>query len=84
MHVPYMFSLPLARCSCRSWKGIYNYYVGYQPELFDLKKDPLEEKNLAREPAHAAERVRLDQMLRQIVDPEATDAKARAAQAALI
>ena len=64
------------------WK--YNYYVGYQPELFDLEKDPLEEKDLAGEPAHAAERGRLDQMLRTIVDPEATDAKARAAQAALI
>ena len=62
----------------------YNYYAGFAPELFDLDKDPGEARNVADEPAYAAIRARLDQRLRTIVDPDATDARARAAQAALI
>jgi arylsulfatase A-like enzyme len=42
------------------WK--YSRYVGCEPvfeELFDLRSDPLEERNLARDPAH---RATLDQL----------------------
>jgi choline-sulfatase len=64
------------------WK--YNHYIDYAPELFDLEDDPLEERNLAVDPAHSRVRADMERRLRAIVDPEATDRRAKAAQAALI
>lgn len=43
------------------WK--YHHYVGYPPELFDLRFDPEETVNLADSPTHAGERARLEAAL---------------------
>jgi choline-sulfatase len=62
----------------------FNYYVGFEPELFDLARDPLELDNLAQQKAHA-ERVRyFETRLRELLDPEAIDEEARADQARLV
>jgi len=53
------------------WK--YIVHVGYEPQLFDLREDPDEVRNLAgSRPEVVAE---MDARLRQIVDPEAVDAR---------
>ena len=64
------------------WKLIH--YVGFAPELFDLANDPEEARNLATDPAHAATLANLNAALRQILDPEATDARAHADQRRLV
>ena len=58
--------------------------VGFEPELFDLDADPEETADLAADPAYAAVVASLDARLRAICDPEATDARAHADQAAMI
>ena len=78
------FASPSAAFMLRDGRYKYNYYVGYQPELFDLSRDPNEERNLAASAAHADIVARLDDQLRGMLDPEATDARAKADQAALI
>ncbi|WP_206057208.1 sulfatase-like hydrolase/transferase [Nitratireductor sp. XY-223] len=64
------------------WK--YHYYVGFSPELFDLETDPEETRDLAADPAFRDIVAMMDAELRRICDPEATDARAFADQAALI
>lgn len=61
-----------------------NYYIDYEPELFDLESDPGEERNRADDPALIGVRKAMERRLADIVDPVATDRRARAAQAALI
>ena len=78
------FACPSAAFMLRNGRYKYNYYVGYAPELFDLQADPGEARNLAADPAHAAILAGFDAQLRAILDPEATDARAKADQAALI
>ena len=78
------FASPSAAFMLRNGRYKYNYYVGYAPELFDLQADPGEARNLAADPAHAAILAGFDAQLRAILDPEATDARAKADQAALI
>lgn len=56
------------------------YYVGMDPELFDLDDDPEETRNLAGDPAYADVLARLEARLRTICDPEAVDLRARAEQ----
>lgn len=56
------------------------YHVGHRPELFDLDSDPDELRDLSAEPEHAATLARCEQALRAIVDPEKTDALAKASQ----
>ena len=67
-------------------RGRYKYihYVGYAPELFDLADDPGETRNLAAEASHAALLSEYEAELRDLVDPEATDARAKADQKALV
>ena len=62
----------------------YIYYVGFEPELFDLAQDPEEITNLAEKPEHQETQKRLHETLMSICDPEATDALAHADQSALI
>ena len=64
------------------WK--YIHYVGFEPELFDLEADPEETTSLAADPAFADVAESFDRRLRAICDPEATDARAHADQAAMI
>ncbi|WP_419906999.1 sulfatase-like hydrolase/transferase [Hoeflea sp.] len=64
------------------WK--YHYYVGFPPELFDLDEDPEETRNLADDPDFRDILAMMDGELRNICDPEVTDAQAFADQAALI
>ncbi len=64
------------------WK--YVYYVGMRPQLFDLDADPEEMNDLAERPEHAAVLAGFEAELREICDPEAVDARAKADQAALV
>lgn len=64
------------------WKLIY--YVGFEPELFDLVADPEELTNRAADPACAATLADLTSRLYTICNPELTDASAHADQAAMI
>lgn len=64
------------------WKLIY--YVGFEPELFDLEADPEEMTNRAADPACAEVIADLKDRLYAICDPELTDANAHADQAAMI
>ena len=67
-------------------KGSYKfiYYVGYEPELFDLENDPEETLNLAGDTAyhHVIEECNSD--LRRICDPNKTDRQAKDDQNTLI
>ena len=78
------FASPSAAFMLRRGHHKYNYYVGYEPELFDLDSDPGETRNLAADPAHAALRAGFEAELRRLLNPEAVDARAKADQAALI
>jgi choline-sulfatase len=78
------FASPSAGFMLRDGRYKYNYYVGYQPELFDLARDPGEEQNLAPLPEQACKLAAFEQRLRAIIDPEATDARAKLDQAHLI
>jgi choline-sulfatase len=60
------------------------YHVNAPPQLFDLANDPDETIDLAPSPGHQAALQRLEQQLRNIVDPEAADAQAKADQRAKI
>ena len=61
-----------------------HHYVGFEPELFDLRADPEETTNLARDPAFAGVLAEHEQLLRDIVDPDEVDRRAKAHQAALV
>lgn len=60
------------------------YFVGMEPELFDLDADPNETRSLAPDPAHADVLNTLIGRLREICDPEDVDRQARADQEATI
>ena len=62
----------------------YIHYVGYDPELFDLTRDPEELNSLADDPAHRPLRDELEGILRDRVDPEAMDEEAYRSQTALV
>ena len=64
------------------WK--YVHFHGFPPQLFDLVNDPEERLDLAGDPAYAAHLRRFDAQLRAIVDPEAVEAEAKAAQRRLV
>jgi choline-sulfatase len=67
-------------------KGKYKFisYVGYEPELFDLEKDPDEISNLAQDAAYAQVVMQYDRILRAKVDPEQLDEMAFRDQSALV
>ncbi|MDT0683563.1 sulfatase-like hydrolase/transferase [Roseicyclus sp. F158] len=62
----------------------YHEYVGYPPELFDLRADPGETRNLADDPAHGATRAAMRRELLAICDPEEVDREAKTDQNALV
>ena len=61
-----------------------HHYVGFEPELFDLQADPEETRDLAGDPAFAGVLAEYEQLLRDIVDPEDVDRRAKLHQAALV
>jgi choline-sulfatase len=67
-------------------KGKYKFisYVGYEPELFDLEKDPDEISNLAQDAAYVQLVMQYDRILRAMVDPEQLDEMAFRDQSALV
>ncbi len=58
----------------------YIYYVGHQPEVFDIKSDPNELQNLANDPSFKSLVDMLDNALRSIINPESVDEAARSDQ----
>ncbi|MGE4111425.1 MAG: sulfatase-like hydrolase/transferase, partial [Burkholderiales bacterium] len=54
------------------------YHVGMPPQLFDLEKDPDETRDLAASDAGTVQA--LEKKLRNVCDPEAVDARAKADQ----
>ncbi len=78
------FGAPSAAFMLRDGHHKYNHYVGFDPELFDLEADPHEATNLAGDPAHTAILRRFEASLHAMLDPQETDRRAKAAQAALI
>lgn len=60
------------------------YYAGYEPELFDLDKDPEELTNLCDNPNFKCIAEGWEETLRGIVDPDDADERAYADQCALI
>lgn len=58
------------------------YHVGAPLQLFDLLVDPVEAHDLASDPTYAGLIERLEQELRKVLDPEATNARAKADQLA--
>jgi len=67
-------------------KGKYKliYYVGYEPELFNLADDPEETSNLANEPKYLAIVKEYEGYLRNICDPEKIDRQAKDDQNILV
>ena len=53
----------------------------YPPQLFDLENDPLELSDLAGDPGHADLVAKCEAALREVLDPEAIDVKAKDDQA---
>ncbi|MEM7345629.1 MAG: sulfatase-like hydrolase/transferase, partial [Chloroflexota bacterium] len=62
------------------WK--YIYYPGFAPQLFNLVEDPQELIDSGEHPDYAEIRANCEAELRNIVDPEAANARAHADQAA--
>lgn len=64
------------------WK--YIYYVGFAPQLFDLKNDPDELNDLGQSRDHDQIRADLHAELLKVCDPEDVDRRAKADQAAIV
>ena len=62
----------------------YIHYVGERPQLFDLKEDPEECRDLAGDPEYCEVIRRMEKELRTLVDPEKAEEDARIAQRALL
>lgn len=60
------------------------YFVGMEPQLFDLLNDPEEGENLAGDNAYSDVLASMIAKLREIADPESVDANAKAAQRDLV
>ncbi len=67
-------------------KGRYKYihYVGFDPELFDLQADPEELHNVANDPKYTDIRAELYAALCNLLEPDDVNARANAAQVALV
>jgi choline-sulfatase len=62
----------------------YVHYVGQRPQLFNLLDDPQECHDLADDPSQQSVLQEFQSTLGALLDPQQTDAKARADQQALI
>jgi choline-sulfatase len=68
---------PSAMYMLRDDRYKYVHYVGYEPQLFDLRADPEEAHDLAGDSRHADLVQKFEAQLRAILDPEETDRRAR-------
>jgi choline-sulfatase len=75
---------PTAAFMIRTARFKYIAYVGMPPQLFDMEADRFEIHNLADDPNFADVLAECDEKLREICDPEAVDARAKASQRARI
>jgi len=78
------FGSPSAGFMVRRGDLKLHHYVGFRPELFDLADDPEELTDRGDDPAYARGRDALETALREILDPEDVDRRAKAAQRALV
>jgi len=62
----------------------FHYYVGFRPELFDLEVDPEETHDLAELLQHQSTVQYFENLLRQLLDPEAVDRQAKKDQEILV
>ncbi|RDE24651.1 DUF4976 domain-containing protein [Motiliproteus coralliicola] len=62
----------------------YIYYVGYEPQLFDLETDPEELNDIAGQPEMTSLLQSFEAELRSICDPEEVDGRAKADQKRLV
>jgi len=62
----------------------YHHYVGYAPELFDLREDPEELRDLATSGAHRGTLDRMRGKLLALLEPETVDRMAKDDQNALV
>jgi choline-sulfatase len=75
---------PSAAYLVRQDRWAYHHYVGFEPELFDLEADPGQGRDLAGEAGCFGVREHFEGLLRGMLDPVATDARAKADQAVLV
>lgn len=75
---------PSAAYMVRQGCWAYHHYVGFEPELFDLERDPLQEHDLAGRADHRDVRQRLEAQLRGWLDPERVDRQAKDDQNRLV
>jgi choline-sulfatase len=75
---------PSAAYMLRQGRWAYHHYVGFAPELFNVKSDPGQAHDLARDPAHQAVLQQFEALLTQWLDPVATDRRAKDDQNALV
>ncbi len=68
----------------REGKYKYIHYVNFPPQLFNLEADAQEENDLANSDECRKIVSRMEAKLRELLDPEAVDARAKADQKALV
>ncbi|MCB2030972.1 MAG: sulfatase, partial [Rhodoferax sp.] len=68
----------------RQGRWAYHHYVGFAPELFDIVADPDQHHDLAGRPEHAEVLQQFAGLLRERLDPVATDRLAKHDQNALV
>lgn len=78
------FASPSGGYMLRKGRYKYHHYVGYGPELYDLEKDPEDLVDLAADPGHGGVLAEMEGHLRDRLDPDAVDRRAKADQARLI
>jgi choline-sulfatase len=75
---------PSAAYMIRQGHWAYHHYVGYEPELFDLRTDQSQSNDLGSDPQHQEVCAKMRALLQKMLDPGLTDRKAKQAQDALV
>lgn len=78
------FASPSGGYMLRKGRYKYHYYVGYRPELFDLENDSEERIDLALSPDREDVLAEMEALLRERLDPEEVDRRAKVDQNRLI